>query len=120
MKCLAWKPLTRGSMLGFADLELGNGLILKGCTLLESNGRRWCNPPGRPTLDGERKVTIGADGRIVYASVVDFTTKAIRSKWSEAAVAAIEDDPSKAPAQGAGAMSGEDSSGGQPRESETW
>jgi hypothetical protein len=119
VKCIAFKPLARGSMLGFADLEMTSGLILRGCTLLESNGRRWCNPPSRPRLDGDRKPMTDDGGKIVYAVVVDFASKTIRSRWSAEAVAAIDAYISTTPA-GAGAVSGRDSSGGQPQESRSW
>ena len=88
--CLTFKPLARGSMLGFADLQMPSGLILKGCSLLESNGRRWVNPPGRPQLDADRKAMLDDAGKIIYAVSIDFSTKAIRSRWSAEAVAAID------------------------------
>ena len=102
--CLTFKPLARGSMLGFADLQMPSGLILKGCSLLESNGRRWVNPPGRPQLDADRKAMLDDAGKIIYAVSIDFSTKAIRSRWSAEAVAAIDgyligigSDPSRWP-----------------------
>ena len=119
MKCLQFKPLPRGSMLGFCDLEMDSGLILKGCTLLESNGRRWVNPPGRPQLDADRKVMLDETGKVLYAVTIDFTTKAVRSRWSDAAVAAIEAYQSTTPAE-ASVVNGRDSSGGQPQGSATW
>ena len=88
MKCVAFKPLERGSLQGFADLAMDSGLILVGCTLHESNGKRWVNPPGRPQLDTERKpITDG--GKVVYAPVVEFASKSLRSRWSSEACAAI-------------------------------
>lgn len=88
MKCLRWKALERGAMLGFADLQLDNGMVLLGCTLLQSNGRRWCNPPSRPQLDSDKKLTFEG-GKLLYSPIIEFTDKALRSAWSDAAVAAI-------------------------------
>ena len=113
------QELQRGSMLGFADLQMDSGLIIKGCTLLESNRHRWVNPPGRPQLDAERKPMLDDSGKIIYAVTIAFASKSIRSRWSSEAVAAIEAfAKSTTPATGAGAMNGQDSEGGQPRESE--
>jgi len=107
MKVIAFKPLERGSLLGFADLAMDSGLVLLGCTYHASNGKRWANPPGRPQLDGDKKVILDG-GKVAYAPVVDFVDKAIRYKWSAAAVKAIDEylAQSKAPADGAGAMNG--------------
>ena len=97
MKCVRWKALERGAMRGFADLQLDNGMILLGCTLLESNGRRWVNPPSRPQLDADRKLTFEG-GKLVYAPIIEFTDKALRNAWSDAAVAAIASVDSTTPA----------------------
>jgi hypothetical protein len=60
VKCLSFKHLVRGSLQGFADIAMDSGLVLLGCTLHESNGKRWVNPPSRPQLDAERKPMLGA------------------------------------------------------------
>ncbi len=107
MKCIAYKQLVRGSLLGFADLQLDNGLILLSCSHHTSNGKQWVNPPSRPQLDAARQVMTDAAGITRYAPVVAFADKAIRYRWSDAAVAAVTEHlsaDSKAPAV-AGAMS---------------
>ena len=108
MKCVNWKPLARGSLVGFADLQMDSGLVLLGCTLHAANGRRWVNPPSRPMLDADRKPIVEG-GKVQYSAVVDFTDKKIRYRWSDEAVKAIEAafPECKAPAE-AGAMSGTD------------
>lgn len=110
MKCLNFKALARGSLQGFADLQMDSGLILLGCTLHRSNCKAWVNPPGRPQLDAERKPMRGNDGKLLYAPVIDFADKRVRFKWSGQAVAAIDQFlDGKAPAE-AGAMSAEEAS----------
>lgn len=91
MKCIAFKTLERGSLLGFVDLEMPSGLILRGCTFHQSHDKLWCSPPGRPQLDADRKLMVDEAGKIVYAAVVDFADKAIRARWSTEAVAAIDE-----------------------------
>jgi hypothetical protein len=39
MKCVAFKRLERGSLIGFADLEMCGGLRLLGCTMHRANGK---------------------------------------------------------------------------------
>ncbi len=90
MKSLAFKPLARGSLQGFADIAMDSGLVLLGCSFHASNGKRWVNPPSRPQLDSERKPMLGDDGKILYAPVIEFADKKIRFRWSAEAVKAIE------------------------------
>jgi hypothetical protein len=103
MKLVKYKAVPRGSLLGFADLELKSGLILKECSFHESNGKRWCSPPAKPILDPQRNPVI-KDGKAQYAPVIEFTDKDIRRRWSDQAVAVIEESlglsPSKTPAGG--------------------
>ncbi len=118
VKCVRWKALERGSLRGFADIAMDSGLVLLGCTLHTSNGRTWVNPPSRAQLTSSRELVIEG-GKVAYAPVIEFVDPKIRFKWSDAAVAAIADFQSKAPAE-ASAMNGRDSSGGQPKESPGW
>jgi hypothetical protein len=108
MRCVAFKPLERGSLQGFADLMSDGGLILLGCTYHRLNGKAWCSPPSRPQLDRERQLVLGGDGKIVYAPVIEFADARTRRRWSDEAVEAIQAfrrPESKAPAIEAGAMS---------------
>lgn len=94
--CVNFKPLRRGSLLGFADLELSSGLVILECSFHEANGRRWVNPPGRPMLDADKRPIV-KDGKLQYAPVIEFRDKPTRYRWSDAAVAAIEALESKKP-----------------------
>ena len=114
MKCVAFKKLERGSLQGFADIAMDSGLVLLGCSLHQSNGKRWCNPPGRPQLDADRKPLIDGKGKLAYAPVVEFVEPKLRYKWSAAAVAAIEAYQSTTPAE-AGAMNGRNPVSGEAR-----
>ena len=90
MRCVNFKSLERGSLLGFADIAMDSGIVLLGCTMHASNGKRWVNPPSRPQLDADRKPMVGPDGKIIYAPIIDFAEKKLRYRWSDEAVAAIE------------------------------
>lgn len=105
MRCVAFKHLARGSLLGFADIEMDSGMVLLGCTFHAANGKRWCNPPGRPQLDRDRQLIYDDGGKIAYAPVVEFVEARTRFRWSDAAVAAIDEYlKSKEPAMQAGSM----------------
>ena len=109
MRCVAFKPLERGSLVGFADIELQSGIVWLGCSMHRSNGRSWCNPPGRPLVTPECTLMIGDDGRVVYSPCVEFSEKKVRYRWSDECVKAIEEfiANSKEPATTAGPMSGD-------------
>lgn len=104
MKCVAFKNLERGSLQGFADPAMDSGLVLLGCTMHASNGKRWVNPPSRPQLNSKRQLVIEG-GKIAYAAVIEFVETKTRFKWSAQAIAAIDLYQSTTPAE-AGAMNG--------------
>jgi hypothetical protein len=41
------KPMRKGTLIGFFDLEMPSGLIVRGVMLFEKNERRWCNFPSK-------------------------------------------------------------------------
>jgi len=89
LTCLSFKPLSRGALVGFADLQLPSGLVLRECTFMESGSSRWVNPPGKPQLNADR-LPIIKEGKVQYSPVVDFVDRATRRRWSDAAVVAID------------------------------
>src|SRR5688500_9876377 len=104
MKCIRFAPLARGSLQGFADLAMGSGLVMLGCSYHQVNGKRWVNPPSRPQLDSARKVIVGDNGKVTYTPVIEFLEPKVRQRWSVEALAAVDAFlDSKAPAD-AGAM----------------
>ena len=52
MKVLNWKPLQKGTLLGFFDLLLDSGLQIDGMSLHEKDGKRWVSFPSRPYQGG--------------------------------------------------------------------
>lgn len=89
MKCIKFKAMEKGALLGFADLEMDSGMVIHECTLMLSNGSKWVSPPGKPQLDAN-KAPVYKDGKMQYTAVITFRDKAIRQKWSDAAVRAVE------------------------------
>lgn len=100
MRCVAFKPFARGSLVGFFDLEIGDGLTIRDCTLHEMNGLRWCGPPGKPMLTATKELVIQC-GKPQYVAVIDFADRSARRRWSDAAVNAVDRYlKSKTPATG--------------------
>lgn len=83
VECMNYKPVNKGSLLGFADLFVPKmGLEIYGCTLHQKDGRRWVNFPSREFTNdqGEKK----------YMSIVRFREKTHMNAFTELAKQAIE------------------------------
>jgi hypothetical protein len=79
-RILGFKPFEKNTLRGFFDIELASGLILRGCTLHEKNGRRWVGLPAKP---------YGTDtGAQSWAAIVDFRDKRTAARFQELATAA--------------------------------
>jgi hypothetical protein len=70
----------KGSKLATFDLVLPSGMILRGCTLMESSGRRWVGLPARSYKK--------SDGSDAWFQVVDFADRSSRERFAAAALAA--------------------------------
>lgn len=83
IECMKFKSLQRGTLQGFADLELPNlGIQVFGCSVHQKNGQRWVNLPSKEyeTEGGEKK----------YLSVVRFIEGDKLKKFSEEALKAVD------------------------------
>jgi hypothetical protein len=89
--CTAWRPLDRNTLKGFADLWLRTArLNIRGCAVHEKNGRRWVQLPAKPQLDADRNLVRAEDGKVQYAKVMEFDSREVAGRFSEAAMKAIE------------------------------
>ena len=90
--CTAWKPFERNTLKGFADLWLRTArLNIRGCAVHEKNGRRWVQLPAKPQLDKDRQLVRDDAGKVQYARVMEFDSREVADRFSEAALEAIED-----------------------------
>lgn len=95
-----WKPLRKGALVGFVSVSMPSGLVIHEISVLETNGRFWASPPSKPMIDRNGVVMIGDDGKRRFASIIEFATREIRSRWSAAVVAAVRATfPEALPAQ---------------------
>lgn len=86
---LAWKPLRKNSLLGFASIELRGSLIIDDVTVHESNGKRWASLPSKPMLSG-LTVKTDAAGKPVYIPVLKWKDRDTSDRFSMGVIAAIE------------------------------
>lgn len=83
IECTNYKPVNKGSLLGYADLLLiKSGMQIFGCSLHQKDGARWVNMPSREYTNeaGEKK----------YLSIVRFQDAEKMKAFSSEAMKAIE------------------------------
>jgi hypothetical protein len=73
MRLLKWRSMVRGSLLGFADVELPIGLKIFEIPVLSKGGTIWAGMPGKVQLDKDgntkrdARVKIGLHTRFAMA-----------------------------------------------------
>lgn len=87
---LAWKPITRNSLRGFARLRLGRALIVSDVAVYVSHGRRWAQLPGKPVLGPDGVAQKDSHGKTKWIPVIEWIDRATADKFSEAVIAAVE------------------------------
>jgi hypothetical protein len=89
VRILAWRPLRKGSLLGFAAVQFSSGLQINEIGVFRSGSRRWANPPGLPWIkDGA--VVRDLLGKIKYSPAITFFNHGVQSSWSRQVIAAME------------------------------
>ena len=67
------KQMRKGTLLGFFDLEMPSGLIVRGAMLFEKNGKRWV---GFPSKEWTKQ-----DGTKGYSPLLEFADRSIADKF---------------------------------------
>lgn len=84
-----FKPIRKNSLLGFAKVRMPSGLIFNDCPVCTTNGKVWASPASKPAMTSAGTQLIGANGKPVWQHIVDFASKELRGKWSDAVIAAL-------------------------------
>ena len=88
-RILDWRPKALNSLLGFAKVELPSGMILNDVTILTGAHGPWASPPSKPMVGRDGTVMKGDDGKVRYTPIVEFTSKEIRTRWSDSVIEAL-------------------------------
>ena len=108
-----WRPLRKGSLIGFVSVSMPSGITIHEVSILETNGRFWASPPSKPMIDRDGRVMIGDDGKRRYAPFLEFSDRDTRSRWSDAVVTALRTaEP--------GALAAQPAAAEPPRAATTW
>ena len=83
-----WKPRQQNTLRGFVRVRLPSGMVLHDVAVHEKNGKYWASPAGKPQLD-RNDTAIRENGKIKYAAIVSFETKAVGDRFSQQVVEAL-------------------------------
>jgi hypothetical protein len=85
---LGWRPLVKGSLRGFASIQLGKSLRINDISVLCSNGKLWAAMPGKPLI-AEGRAVVDDQGKQKYTKFLEWSDKAAADRFSAAVIAAI-------------------------------
>ena len=90
LRLVSWKPLLRGSLRGFATVEISAiGLRIIDVPVLTGSNGPWATLPSKPELDSEGRRKHDINGKPTWAPVIEWKSRALREGFSEAVVAAV-------------------------------
>ena len=90
IKVLEFREVRKGSSLrGFAKVQFASGLIVNDVTVLVGDRGPWASPPSKPRINSDGTVQKSADGKILYTPIIDFASREIRARWSDAVIEAV-------------------------------
>jgi len=84
-----FKPVERGTLRGFATIEMRSGIVMVDVAIGCSEGTWWAAPPGKPLIDRDGVVLKNPNGKVRYAAVIDFRDTATRRRWSQQVIEAL-------------------------------
>jgi hypothetical protein len=90
MRLISWRPLDRGPLRGFCNIELPSGLRLIDVGLFVKDGQAWAALPTKPVLDSQHHHH-AVNGKFQYAPAVEWRSRDLADRWSAAVVALVRD-----------------------------
>jgi hypothetical protein len=91
LKLFEWRPLQKGTLPGFATVELPIGLTIKECPVFVSGDREWVNLPAKPQIDREGNQRTDINGKAQYVSILEWRDRDLRDRFSEAVISGIRE-----------------------------
>lgn len=90
IEIMKFEMVNKGALVARFNVKMHKwgGLVIKDCSLFESNGKKWINLPSRQyEVDGKKK----------YASYLSYEDRNIDEKFRESIMKAAEDCRQKIP-----------------------
>jgi hypothetical protein len=100
LRLVAFRAVSKGTLRGFATVQLPIGLVIHDCPICESNGKAWAMLPGKPQVDSDGKPVRDARGKLAYSAILEWDSRKLRNAFSDCIVAAVRDQHPNAFEQG--------------------
>jgi hypothetical protein len=85
---LDWRPISKGTLLGFAKVQFSSGMIVSEIAIHRTGTRMWAAPPSRPWIENNALV-IGENGRPRYQPIISFANHGVQGSWSRQVLNAL-------------------------------
>jgi hypothetical protein len=92
IEILKFEMVNKGSLIARFNVKMHKwgGLVIKDCSLFESNGKKWVNLPARMyEVDGKKK----------YAEYIGYEDRSLNDKFKEGILHAAEEMRNRNPGQ---------------------
>jgi hypothetical protein len=93
VRVTAFRPFQRNTLRGFCTVHVGEmHLTIHDIGVHQhANGVRWAALPGKPVLDRDGTAKRTRDGRIEYARLLSFDSRAVSDAFAAAVIVALLD-----------------------------
>ena len=95
-KVTAGRRMRKGCLFGFAKIGMPSGMIVSDVTILTGERGPWASPPSKPTILTDGTVAKDDPGKIRYVPIIEFVSRDVRQKFSDAVIAAVRATHSEA------------------------
>jgi hypothetical protein len=89
MRILNWKPLVKGGLRGFVDVELPIGLKITGITVMSGRNGPWCGLPSRPLYSADGTPKRDVNGKQSYAAILEWRDRDLGKRFSDSLIALL-------------------------------
>lgn len=87
----SFTPMAKNSLIGFATVRAPSGLVFHDVGVHRKNDSARASLASKPMINRNGFVMKDGEGRVRYTPVVSFSDKMVRTRWSNAVVAALEE-----------------------------
>jgi hypothetical protein len=89
--CRGFRPLCRNTLRGFAEIRIDElRLTIRDVAVHAKGSARWVQLPAKPMIDRDGNVLRDREsGKITYATILDFDSRAVREAFSHAVIDAV-------------------------------
>jgi hypothetical protein len=89
--CTDFRPFHRNTLRGFATIHIDElKLTIHDIAVHQhDNGSRWVSLPAKPIVDREGNVKRTGEGKLEYAKLLSFDSRAVSDAFAAAVIAAL-------------------------------